>query len=142
LFLVGVALMNISLGVGEFAQTGWLAYPPLSGKQFSPGVGVDYWIWSLQISGIGTLLTGVKLLRHHSENACPGHEDDADAGLYLDALCTNVLIIISFPILTATVALLTLDRYIGTHFFTNEMGGNQMMYVNLIWPGGIRRCIS
>ncbi len=136
LFVVGVALMNISLGVGEFAQTGWLAYPPLSGKQFSPGVGVDYWIWSLQISGIGTLLTGVNFFVTILKMRAPGMKMMQMPVFTWTALCTNVLIIISFPILTATVALLTLDRYLGTHFFTNEMGGNQMMYVNLIWAWG------
>src|SRR5574344_2057958 len=136
LFVVGVALMNISLGVGEFAQTGWLAYPPLSGKQFSPGVGVDYWIWSLQISGIGTLLTGVNFFVTILKMRAPGLKMMQMPVFTWTALCTNVLIIISFPILTATVALLTLDRYLGTHFFTNEMGGNQMRYVNLIWAWG------
>ncbi|MFB0955027.1 MAG: cbb3-type cytochrome c oxidase subunit I, partial [Aeromonadaceae bacterium] len=136
LFVVGVALMNISLGVGEFAQTGWLAYPPLSGKQFSPGVGVDYWIWSLQISGIGTLLTGVNFFVTILKMRAPGMKMMQMPVFTWTALCTNVLIIISFPIRTATVALLTLDRYLGTHFFTNVMGGNQMMYVNLIWAWG------
>ena len=136
LFVVGVALINISLGVGEFAQTGWLAYPPLSGKEFSPGVGVDYWIWSLQISGIGTLLTGVNFFVTILKMRAPGMKMMQMPVFTWTALCTNVLIIISFPILTATVALLTMDRYLGTHFFTNEMGGNQMMYVNLIWAWG------
>ncbi len=136
LFVVGVALMNISLGVGEFAQTGWLAYPPLSGLAFSPGVGVDYWIWSLQISGIGTLLTGVNFFVTILKMRAPGMSLMKMPVFTWTAFCTNVLIIISFPVLTATIALLTMDRYLGTHFFTNDMGGNQMMYVNLIWAWG------
>ena len=136
LFVVGVALMNISLAVGEFAQTGWLAYPPLSGIMSSPGVGVDYWIWSLQISGIGTLLTGVNFFVTILKMRAPGMTMMRMPVFTRTAFCTNVLIIISFPILTATIALLTLDRYLGTHFFTNDLGGNQMMYVNLIWAWG------
>lgn len=136
LFMVGVALINISLGVGEFAQTGWLAYPPLSGHQYSPGVGVDYWIWSLQISGIGTLLTGVNFFVTILKMRAPGMKLMKMPVFTWTALCSNVLIIIAFPILTVTIALLTLDRYIGTHFFTNDFGGNQMMYVNLIWAWG------
>ena len=136
LFVVGVALINISLGVGEFAQTGWLAYPPLSGLAFSPGVGVDYWIWSLQISGIGTLLTGVNFFVTILKMRAPGMSLMKMPVFTWTAFCTNVLIIISFPVLTATIALLTMDRYLGTHFFTNDMGGNQMMYVNLIWAWG------
>jgi cytochrome o ubiquinol oxidase subunit 1 len=131
-----VILINISLGVGEFAQTGWLAYPPLSGNEYSPGVGVDYWIWSLQISGIGTLLTGVNFFATILKMRAPGMPLMKMPVFTWAALCTNVLIIVSFPILTVTVALLTLDRYLGTHFFTNDMGGNMMMYINLIWAWG------
>ncbi|MCS3459434.1 cytochrome o ubiquinol oxidase subunit I [Aeromonas sp. BIGb0445] len=131
-----VVLINISLGVGEFAQTGWLAYPPLSGKEYSPGVGVDYWIWSLQISGLGTLLTGVNFFATIIRMRAPGMTMMRLPVFTWTALCANILIIASFPILTVTIALLTADRYLGTHFFTNDMGGNMMMYINLIWAWG------
>ena len=131
-----VVLINVSLGVGEFAQTGWLAYPPLSGLEFSPGVGVDYWIWSLQISGLGTLLTGVNFFATIIRMRAPGMTMMRLPVFTWTALCANILIIASFPILTVTVALLTADRYLGTHFFTNDMGGNMMMYINLIWAWG------
>lgn len=136
LFVVGVALINISLGVGEFAQTGWLAYPPLSGIEYSPGVGVDYWIWSLQISGLGTLLTGVNFFVTIMKMRAPGMTLMKMPVFTWTALCTNILILAAFPVLTVTIALLTFDRYLGTHFFTNDLGGNQMMYVNLIWVWG------
>ncbi|WP_392400563.1 cytochrome o ubiquinol oxidase subunit I [Aeromonas salmonicida] len=131
-----VVLINVSLAVGEFAQTGWLAYPPLSGLEYSPGVGVDYWIWSLQISGLGTLLTGVNFFATIIKMRAPGMTMMRLPVFTWTALCANILIIASFPILTVTVALLTADRYLGTHFFTNDMGGNMMMYVNLIWAWG------
>ncbi|MDU1142374.1 cytochrome o ubiquinol oxidase subunit I [Aeromonas rivipollensis] len=131
-----VVLINVSLGVGEFAQTGWLAYPPLSGLEFSPGVGVDYWIWSLQISGLGTLLTGVNFFATIIRMRAPGMTMMHLPVFTWTALCANILIIASFPILTVTIALLTADRYLGTHFFTNDMGGNMMMYINLIWAWG------
>ena len=133
---VGVILVNLSLGVGEFAQTGWLAYPPLSGAEYSPGVGVDYWIWSLQLSGIGTTLTGINFFVTILKMRAPGMSLFKMPVFTWTALCTNVLIIAAFPVLTVTLALLTLDRYLGFHFFTNEMGGNMMMYVNLIWVWG------
>ncbi|MDT9587082.1 MAG: cytochrome o ubiquinol oxidase subunit I [Candidatus Arsenophonus melophagi] len=137
LFCVGVILINLSLGIGEFAQTGWLAYPPLSGKEYNPGVGVDYWIWSLQISGIGTTLTGINFIATILRMRAPGMSRMMTMPVFTwTALCTNVLIIAAFPILTVTIALLTLDRYLGTHFFTNDMGGNMMMYINLIWAWG------
>lgn len=136
LFVAGVILINVSLFLGEFGATGWLAYPPLSGIEYSPGVGVDYWIWSLQIAGVGTLLTGVNFFVTILRMRAPGMTLMKMPIFTWTALCTNVLIIAAFPILTATIALLTLDRYLGTHFFTNDMGGNQMMYVNLIWAWG------
>lgn len=136
LFVVGVLLINISLGIGEFAQTGWTAYPPLSSREYSPSVGVDYWIWSIQISGIGTTLTGINFLTTILRMRIPGMSIMKMPVFTWTALCTNVLIIVSFPILTATIILLTLDRYLNTHFFTNDMGGNAMMYVNLFWAWG------
>jgi cytochrome o ubiquinol oxidase subunit 1 len=136
LFVVGAVLVNISLFVGEFAATGWLAYPPLSGLEYSPWVGVDYWLWSLQISGIGTLLTGVNFVVTIIRMRAPGVTLMKMPVFTWTSLCANVLIVVSFPILTVTITLLTLDRYLGTHFFTGDMGGNQMMYVNLIWAWG------
>ncbi|ALD15398.1 cytochrome o ubiquinol oxidase subunit I [Buchnera aphidicola (Aphis glycines)] len=129
-------LLTISLGVGEFAQTGWLAYPPLSGIKYSPGVGVDYWIWSLQISGIGTTLTGINFLVTILKMRAPGMNFFKMPVFTWTSLCTNILITISFPVLTITLLLLTLDRYFNFHFFTNDLGGNAMMYVNLIWIWG------
>jgi cytochrome o ubiquinol oxidase subunit 1 len=133
---VSAILVNISLVVGEFAQTGWLAYPPLSELQFSPGVGVDYYIWSLQLSGVGTLLTGINFFVTIVRMRAPGMTFMKMPVFTWTALCTNVLIMASFPILTATLALLGLDRYLGMHFFTNDAGGNPMLYVNLIWTWG------
>ncbi|MEI4269675.1 MAG: cytochrome o ubiquinol oxidase subunit I [Candidatus Dasytiphilus stammeri] len=136
LTVAGAMLVNISLGVGEFAKVGWVAYPPLSGIEYSPGVGVDYWIWSLQISGIGTLLTGINFFVTIIKMRAPGMTLFKMPVFTWTSLCSNVLIIIAFPILTVTITLLALDRYLGTHFFTNEMGGNMMMYINLIWAWG------
>jgi cytochrome o ubiquinol oxidase subunit 1 len=136
LFAVGVILVNMSLVIGEFAKTGWLAYAPLSELQYSPDVGVDYWIWALQISGIGTTLTGINFFVTILKMRTKGMTLFRMPIFTWTALCANVLIILSFPILTATIAMLTLDRYLGMHFFTNDMGGNIMMYVNLIWAWG------
>ena len=136
LFIAGVALTMVSLFIGEYGKTGWLAYAPLSGIKYSPGVGVDYWIWGLQISGIGTTLTGINFFVTILRMRTKGMTLFRMPIFTWTSLCANVLIILSFPILTATIALLTLDRYLGMHFFTNDMGGNMMMYVNLIWAWG------
>ncbi|XQM28972.1 cytochrome o ubiquinol oxidase subunit I [Burkholderia gladioli] len=133
---VGAVLLMISLFIGEFAQTGWLAYPPLSELQFSPGVGVNYYLWALQISGVGTLLTGVNFFVTIIKMRAPGMTLMKMPVFTWTALCTNVLIMAAFPILTVTLALLGLDRYLGMHFFTNDGGGNAMLYLNLIWAWG------
>jgi len=132
----GAALTMASLFIGEYAKTGWLAYPPLSGASFSPGVGVDYYIWGLQIAGVGTLLSGVNLIATIVKMRAPGMSMMRMPVFTWTALCTNILIVAAFPVLTAVLALLTLDRYVGTQFFTNTLGGNPMMYVNLIWIWG------
>ncbi|WP_088182034.1 cytochrome o ubiquinol oxidase subunit I [Sphingobium sp. Z007] len=132
----GAVIVMMSLFVGEFARTGWLAYPPLSGIAYSPGVGVDYYIWGLQIAGIGTLLSGVNLIATIVKMRAPGMTMMKLPIFTWTSLCANVLIVAAFPVLTAVLALLSLDRYVGTAFFTNDMGGNPMMYVNLIWIWG------
>ena len=136
LTVAGFGLVNLSLGIGEFARTGWLAYPPLSELQYSPGVGVDYYIWSLQISGVGTTLAGVNFIATILRNRAPGMTLMRMPIFTWTALCTNIMIVAAFPVLTVTLALLTFDRYLGMHFFTNDLGGNPMMYVNLIWSWG------
>src|ERR1700747_1653715 len=123
----GVLLVNLSLFIGEFARTGWLAYPPLSEVAYSPGVGVDYYLWSLQISGVGTLLSGINLTTTILKMRAPGMGYGRMPIFTWTALASNMLIIAAFPILTATLGMLLLDRYLGFHFFTNELGGNAMM---------------
>lgn len=132
----GALLVNISLVIGEFARTGWLPYAPLSETTYSPGVGVDYYLWAIQISGVGTLLTGVNLVTTILKMRAPGMGYLRMPMFCWTSLASNLLIVAAFPILTATLAMLTLDRYLGFHFFTNEAGGNQMMFVNLIWAWG------
>jgi cytochrome o ubiquinol oxidase subunit 1 len=132
----GALLVNISLFIGEFARTGWIPYPPLSELAYSPGVGVDYYLWSLQISGVGTLLTGINFVTTLLKTRAPGMALMRMPMFCWTALASNLLIIAAFPVLTATLAMLLLDRYGGFHFFTNEAGGNVMMFMNLIWAWG------
>ncbi|KXS32036.1 MAG: Cytochrome bo3 ubiquinol oxidase subunit I [Candidatus Gallionella acididurans] len=129
-------LVMVSLAVGDFSQAGWTGYPPLSETQFSPGPGVDYWIWSLQLGGIGTLLTGINFFVTILKMRTPGMSLMKMPVFAWTILVTTVLIMLSFPVLTVTLALLTLDRYLDMHFFTGGMGGNQMMFTNLFWIWG------
>ncbi len=136
LFSVGALLVNMSLNVGKFSDAGWLAYPPLSSLEYNPGVGVDYWIWAVQISGIGSLLSGINFLVTILKLRCPGMTLMKMPLFTWGALTSMVLVIFAFPILTATLLLLTLDRLVDTHFFTSDFGGNPMLYINLIWAWG------
>jgi cytochrome o ubiquinol oxidase subunit 1 len=129
-------LVNASLAIGDFAATGWLAYPPLSGIEFSPGVGVDYYIWALQIGSVGTLLSAINFFVTVLMMRAPGMTLMRMPVFTWTSFCSMILVIVSFPILTATLFMLSLDRYFGMHFFTMDGGGNPMMYVNLIWAWG------
>jgi cytochrome o ubiquinol oxidase subunit 1 len=133
---MGAVLVMLSMFVGDFAATGWVAYPPLSELAYSPTVGVDYYIWALQISGLGTLLSGINFIVTIMRMRAPGLNMMKMPVFTWTALITNILIVAIFPVLTATLALLSLDRMLDMHFFTNEGGGNAMMYINLIWIWG------
>ncbi|MEP7186610.1 MAG: cbb3-type cytochrome c oxidase subunit I, partial [Rhodanobacter sp.] len=132
----GVVIFMLSLFIGDFSSAGWLGMPPVSGLAQSPGPGVDYYIWGLQLSGLGTLLTGINFVATIVKMRAPGMTLMKMPMFTWTSLCTSGLIVVTFPILTATLLLLSLDRYIGTHFFTIGFGGNVMMYVNLIWVWG------
>jgi cytochrome o ubiquinol oxidase subunit 1 len=132
----GALLINVSLAIGSFARTGWMVYPPLSELVFSPDEGVDYDLWLLQTSGIGTLFAGINMVTTILKLRAPGMTYFRMPIFCWSALTSSILIVVAFPVLTATFAMLLLDRYLGFHFFTNDAGGNMMMYVNLFWAWG------
>jgi cytochrome o ubiquinol oxidase subunit 1 len=132
----GVVLFMLSLFIGDFSTAGWLGYPPVSEIQQSPGVGVDYYIWGLQLSGIGTLLTSINFVVTIVKMRAPGMTLMKMPMFCWTTLCTSGLMVVTFPVLTAALFLLSLDRYLGMHFFTNGFGGNLMLYINLIWVWG------
>jgi len=132
----GALLVNISLVIGEFSGAGWLPYPPLSELPYSPGVGVDYYLWALLISGVGTLMTGINFVTTILKMRAPGMSYMRMSMFCWTTLASNMLIVAAFPILTATLIMLALDRYLGFHFFTNDGGGNMAMFMNLIWAWG------
>ena len=136
LFAAGMVLINVSLLIGEFSNAGWLGYPPLSGLEYNPGTGVDYWIWSLQIAGIGSLLSGVNFITTILTMRRKGMTLMKMPIFVWSILGSMILVVFAFPILTATLGMLSLDRTLDMHFFTSDMGGNPMMYINLIWAWG------
>jgi cytochrome o ubiquinol oxidase subunit 1 len=136
LFAVGGALLMLSLVVGDFSPAGWSGYTPLTGIRYSPGVGVDYWIWSVQIAGVGSLFSGINFLVTILKMRAPGMTLMKMPIFIWSCLCTLILVVFAFPVLTATLGMLALDRLMGMHFFTSDFGGNAMMYVNLFWAWG------
>jgi cytochrome o ubiquinol oxidase subunit 1 len=136
LTVAGALLVMVSLGVGEFSKAGWSGYSPLTELEYSPDTGVDYWIWSLQIAGLGTLLSGINFLVTVLTMRAPGMTLMRMPLFTWTSVFTNVLIIFSFPVLTVALALVSMDRYLGMHFFSNDFGGNMMMYANLFWTWG------
>ena len=126
----------VSLVIGKFSTAGWTGYPPYSGIQYNPGVGVDYWIWALLISGVGSTLSGINFVVTILKRRAPGMTLMRMTPFTWTALCTCVLMAFAFPALTVACGLLALDRLLGMHFFTNELGGNMMNYANLFWIWG------
>lgn len=136
LFTFGAMFIFVSLIIGEYAGTGWTAYPPLAGAKFNPGVGVDYWIWSIQISGVGSLLSGINFITTILKMRCKGMSLMKMPIFVWSTLTAMALVVFAFPILTGTLTMLTTDRLMDTRIFTAEYGGNPMMYINLFWAWG------
>lgn len=137
LYVAGAIFINMFFVIGgQFGAAGWLSVPPLSELQYSPGTGIDYWIWSLQISGLGSLLGGINFVVTILKMRVKGMTLMKMPLFTWTSLCSMVLVIAAFPVLTATTLLLWLDRFFGMHFFTTTAGGNPMMYINLIWMWG------
>ncbi|WP_439470213.1 cytochrome o ubiquinol oxidase subunit I [Brevundimonas sp.] len=136
LTVAGAALVMASLFIGEFSTAGWLNYVPVANIENSPGTGPDYYLWALQIAGVGTTLSAINMVTTIIKMRAPGMTMMKMPVFVWTALCSNVLAIAIFPVLTAAFALLMLDRYLGFNFFTNDLGGNAMMYWNLVWIWG------
>lgn len=136
LYSSGSMFVLVSLAIGEYAGTGWVAYPPLAGLEYNPGVGVDYWLWSVQVSGAGTLLSGINFVVTILKMRCPGMTLMKMPIFVWASLVTVILVLFAFPILTATTAMLATDRLLDTKIFTASYGGNPMLYINYFWAWG------
>ena len=136
LTVAGAGLVMISLVVGAFSTGGWFGYPPYTEKPYSPGVGVDYWIWSLTLASMASTLTGINIAVTIYKQRAPGMTLYAMPLFTWTALCTAIVMVFAMPPLTVATLQLALDRYLGFHFFTNGLGGNQMNFANLFWLFG------
>ncbi len=133
---VGAGLTMMSLFVGDFSQAGWVGLAPLTELPYSPDVGVDYWSWALQIGSIGTTLGAVNIIATIIKMRAPGMTWMRLPLFTWTALTTNVIGLTAFPVLGVAIGLLSLDRYLGTHFYTSGVGGNFMLYTDLFWIWG------
>ncbi len=133
---VGAALVMISLLIGQFGTGGWTMYPPYTGIEYSPGEGVDYWLWAIMISGVGSTLTGMNFAVTIFKKRAPGMHMMRMPLFCWTSLCVAIILVYAMPPLTVSSAMLLLDRYAGFHFFTNEAGGNMMNYINIFWMFG------
>jgi len=132
----GAALVMVSLVLGKFSTGGWFGYPPYTEANFSTGVGPDYWIWALMLSGLGSTFTGINFAVTVYKERCPGMKLMHMPLFTWTALVTSIMMIFAMPPLTVAMAQLALDRYLGFHFFTNALGGNMMNFANLFWLFG------
>lgn len=132
----GAALVMISLCIGKFSTGGWFGYPPYTEASFSPGVGPDYWIWALTLASLASTLSGINFAVTIYKERAPGMKLMYMPLFTWTALCTSIIMIFAMPPLTVATAQLALDRYLGFHYFTNELGGNMMHFANLFWLFG------
>ncbi|MFJ8512543.1 cytochrome aa3 quinol oxidase subunit I [Lysinibacillus xylanilyticus] len=136
LFAAGCGLLNLSFIIGGSPDAGWTAYFPLAGTEFSPSVGNNYYSLALQLSGIGTLMTGVNFIATIIKMRAPGMTLMKMPMFTWSILITNVIIVFAFPVLTVALALMMLDRQFGTQFFAMQNGGMDMLWANLFWVWG------
>jgi cytochrome aa3-600 menaquinol oxidase subunit I len=136
LFFMGAMLFNISFVVGGSPDAGWTSYFPLAGNEFSPSVGTNYYMIAIQIAGIGTLITGINFLVTILKMRAPGMTLMRMPMFTWSALITNLIIVFAFPVLTIALLMGTMDRLFGTHFFTLDNGGMDMLWANLFWIWG------
>ena len=132
----GAGLVLVSLVIGKFSTAGWTGYPPYSEAEFTPGVGVDYWIWAVLISGVGSTMSGINFVATIVKCRAPGMYMFRMPLFSWTVFVTAALMVFAFPALTVACVMLMLDRTLDMHFFTNGMGGNMMNYINLFWLWG------
>lgn len=136
LFFFGAMLFNISFVVGGSPDAGWTSYFPLAGNDFSTSVGTNYYMLAVQISGLGSLMTGINMLTTIFKMRAPGMTLMKMPMFTWSTLVSNLIIVTVFPVITVALAMGTMDRLFGTNFFTTTNGGMDMLWANLFWVWG------
>lgn len=136
LFFFGAMLFNLSFVIGGSPDAGWVSYPPLSELHFNPGPGENFYLLGIQISGIGSIATGINFIVTILKMRARGMTMMRLPLFTWSILAACIVIVFAFPALAVALALLLIDRIAGAHFFTMLHGGNPMMFVNLFWIWG------
>ena len=123
-------------GMGAAPDTTWWAYAPLTEKAFSPGHAVDYWALSLIVMGFGTLGTAINVIATTLSMRCRGMTLLRMPLFVWLMLVTSGLTLVTITPLTAAQIMLTIDRYLGGHFFDTQAGGSAVIWAHFFWIFG------
>ncbi len=134
-FVFGGLFLNASFIWGA-PNGGWFGYAPLSGTQYAPGLNMDFWVIGLQILGIASLAAGVNFFTTILNMRARGMTLMRMPMFAWSTFFTQVLILLSFPVITVALILLMVDRIYGTGFFVPAAGGDPMLWQHLFWIFG------
>jgi cytochrome c oxidase subunit I len=134
LYLFGGTIMLLGfLTEGGAADFGWYAYPPLSGPRGSPGLGGDFWIIAIILTGTSGTLTAVNVITTVTMMRAPGMTLFRMPILTWNLLLTSFMVLMAFPVLSGALMMLEADRRYGTQFFDPVVGGSPILYQHLFW---------
>jgi cytochrome c oxidase subunit 1 len=123
-------------GAGNAPDVGWFAYAPLTSRAFSPGHSTDFWTLAILVSGIGSIGTAVNFITTILCMRCPGMTLGKMPLLAWLNLVTGGLVILAVSPLTAAQIMLSIDRFLGGHFFDTQAGGAAVLWMHFFWIFG------
>jgi cytochrome c oxidase subunit 1 len=136
LFLAGGLFLNSSYLIGEAPDRGWFGYANLTSLRFSPGLNTDFWLLSLQILGVSSVLGAINFIVTIINMRAPDMTLMRMPVFVWQVLVTQFLVILAFPSLTVGLFLLMFDRFFGTLFFSPAAGGDPLLWQHLFWIFG------
>jgi cytochrome c oxidase subunit I len=123
-------------GAGNAPDVGWFAYAPLTAQTFSRGHSTDFWTLAVLVSGFGSIGTAINILTTILCLRCPGMKLGKMPLLAWLNLVMAGLVLLAIGPLTAAQIMLTLDRYLGAHFFDTQAGGSAVVWMHFFWIFG------
>ena len=135
-FLFGAIIMHVGFFVNAIPDAGWFAYANLTGIEYSPGAGLDYWAVSLQVLGVASLAAAFNFVVTIVNMRAPGMSLMRMPLFVWMTLITSILLVLAFPVITVALIELTFDRLFGTNFFVTSAGGDPILWQHLFWVFG------